>query len=143
MADQTDPAIARTICEVLGAVPGWDFSEEFGHVFTDDVVPVWRGRIGDTPDRGVGVRLYDGGDDPINDERFRLVQLRFRGRRGDPDVADELASTALPVMEAVSRVGGISGIRRNSFGPLGADNNGREERTDDYIIILDTPEASS
>jgi len=40
-------------------------------------------------------------------------------------------------------VGGISGVSRLSMAPAGADENGREERTENYLIILDNQEALS
>ena len=40
------------------------------------------------------------------------------------------------------RTGGINHIHRTSFGPLGADVNGREERSENYSVVLDNPEAA-
>lgn len=137
-----DATLTTTICELLGALEGdWAWKED--SPYTSSEIGVFYGQIGDTPDRAVGVRVYATTDIPLEHLSWRRVQLRHRGARDRPDGADELASATFAALQGLSRVGGISGANRMSMAPLGADQNGREERTDNYIIILDNPEAFS
>ena len=65
-----------------------------------------------------------------------------RGARNQPDSADQLAGLAFLLLQGRMRTGGINHIHRTSFGPLGADGNGREERADNFTITLDNLEVS-
>lgn len=136
----SDRDVTLAICRLLGEMPGWSWSEEgpypHGHV------GIFYGAIPDKPDRAIGVRVYGGSDDAVVYEPTRLVQLRIRGARGEPDGADEIADWAFRLLQGRARTLGLSWIERRSFGPLGADKNGREERTDNYHISLDNMEAS-
>lgn len=136
-----DRELTILLCEILGSIPGWSWSAA-GASYPAGVVGVFYGSIGATPDRAVGVRIYSG-DDPLIYSPIRRMQLLVRGARGRPDGADTLASLAFLVLQSKARYRGISRIERNSFGPLGADGNGREERTDNYLIALDNMEAIS
>jgi len=102
---------------------------------------VFYGTLKDSPDRAAAVQLYS----PTDEDHLaiRRAQVIVRGRKGDRYDADRLAGHVFLALQRLSRVGGISDIRRISGGPLGADNNGREERSDNYQITLDNPEASS
>jgi hypothetical protein len=134
-----DVTLTKLICSILGTLPGWAWRE--GAPYTADEVGIFYGAIPDFPDQAVGVRLYavvDSRDDPAQ----RRVQLTIRGKPGRPDGADSLAGFALAALDDLSRVAGINGARRTSMGPLGADTNQREERSENYTIILDNPEAS-
>lgn len=133
--------LTKQICAVLGEITGWEWDED--EPYTSDVVGVFYGAIGPTPDRACGVRVYATSDDDIEHIHWRRVQLRLRGGKGRPDGADVLAGQAFEVLPRLSRVGGISGVSRLSMAPAGADENGREERTENYIIILDNQEALS
>lgn len=138
-----DVELTRELCRLLAVIPGWEYQDDPAVAFTPGSVAVFRGPLAAAPDRAVGVRVYGGTDDRVSGLKTRRAQLRIRGGRAQPNGADELASAALAALQGLSRVGGISDIRRFSFGPAGADGNGREERTDNYTIILDNPEASS
>lgn len=131
-----DDALTTRLCQLLGAIPTFDFPTH-----TPAGVGVFYGRIDDAPDRAVGVRVYGAVDE--EHLHWRRAQIRLRGGRRQRDGADRLASVVFTALQGLSRVGGISGIRRESMTPLGADQNGREERTENYIIILDNQEASS
>lgn len=138
MADlREDVELTKRVCELLGTIDDWVWPS----TSTADV-GVFYGRIGDSPSRAVGARVYMTSDER-DDVAWRRLQLRFRGERGDPTGADRLADRAFVRLHRLSRLGGISGISRLSMAPSGADENGREERTDNYLIILDNPEASS
>lgn len=137
-----DDALVFLLGQILGRIPGWRWDPETTS-FSDEIVPIFYGRIDSEPDRAVGIRLYGTEDFLPEVLHERRVQLRFRGRAGDPRGANKLASPAFAMLQGLSRVGGISDIRRLSMSPLGADDNGREERTDNYLITLDNLEATS
>ena len=136
----TDREVTLAICQLLGEMPGWNWSPH--GTYSADGVGIFYGPILDAPDRAIGVRVYGGSDDAVVYEPQRLVQLRIRGARGAPDGADELADWAFRLLQGRSRTLGLSWVERRSFGPLGADGNGREERSDNYLISIDNPEAS-
>lgn len=134
-----DVTLTLHICRILARLPGWMFSED-GTPYTAEHVAIFYGAIGPDPDRAIGVRVYAATDEDISTRR---VQLRIRGARHQRLSADRLADLAFTVLHGLSRVGGINDIRRISMTPLGSDTNGREERTENYQIILDNPEVSS
>lgn len=136
-----DASLTIKLCEILGTIPGWHWRPN-GPAYTSSEVAIYYGAIPDETYRAaVGVRVY--GDAEADGVLGRRVQLRFRSPRGARDGADKLAHPAWVVLTGLSRVGGISGARRRSFTPAGADGNGREERTDNYTITLDNTEAAS
>ena len=128
----SDHELTELLCQALGAIPGWQYPAT-----NSSSLGVFYGAIGTTPDQAVGVRVYGVADTRVSGVRGRRVQLRFRGRKGARSGADELEPPATAVLEGLSRVGGISGITHLSMAPLGADDNAREERTDNYIITFD------
>ena len=136
----TDAELTVAICEMLGELPGWSWSTS--GTYPADRVGVFYGAIPDAPDRAVGVRVYGGTDDPVVYSPTRSVQLLIRGARNQPDSADQMAALAFLLMQGRMRAGGINHIQRTSFGPLGADGNGREERSENYVITLDNLEVS-
>jgi hypothetical protein len=156
-----DVTLTKSLCEWLGGIEGWAWRET-GEPYSDDAVApdvdlspedelapdvsevgVFYGRLKPSPDRAVGVRIYGTTDVAHEFVGWRRAQLRFRGDPDRPDGADELAVAAFARLQGLSRLGGISGVHRESMAPLGADQNGREERSDNYIIILDNQEAST
>lgn len=137
-----DVTLTETICALLGRVPGWSYDPDpEAPPYPESVVGIFYGAIDAHPDRAIGVRLYGFDDDDLS---VRRVQLMLRGPKDDSTAGvDALASVAFLVLHGLSRAGGISDIRRVSAGPLGADESGREERSDNYQIIIDNPEALS
>jgi hypothetical protein len=134
-----DVQLTYRICELLGTVPGWHWDPDpDAPAYPSTGVGIFYGAIEDKPDRAIGVKCY-GSDD--GDVLVRRVQLRLRGRSHDRTDADALAGVAFLVLHGLSRVGGISDARRISTGPLGADESEREERSENYQITLDNPEA--
>lgn len=132
-----DDTLTKRICELLARIPTFEFLT----TPPSGGVAVFYGRIEDSPDRAVGVRIYG-----TTDERhlhWRRMQIRIRGAKRSRDDADRIAAVAFAALHGLSRMGGISGISRESMSPGGADGNGREERTDNYIITLDNQESSS
>ena len=136
----TDRDLTIAICQMLGELPGWSWSTT--GTYPADRVGVFYGPIPDAPDMAVGVRVYGGTDDVEVYSPTRSVQLLIRGARNQPDSADRLASLAFLMLQGRMRTGGINHIQRTSFGPLGADVNGREERAENYTITLDNLEVS-
>jgi hypothetical protein len=138
-----DSELTDIICRALGGIEGWEYLET-AEAYPPDDVAVFYGAIGSTPNRAAGVQVY-GASDPDEDEgpSSRRVQLRLRGRPRDRADADDMADEARPVLIGISRQQGISSISRQSMARLGADSNGREQRSENYLIILDNPEAST
>ena len=135
-----DSTLTRTVCGLLGEIPGWAWRPD-GPAYTASEVGVFYGAIGASPDRAAGVRVYGSDDDLVTGLAVRRVQVWVRGAPRDPSGADALADAAFGVLQGLSRREGISGISRLSMAPLGADTNGREERSDNYIVTIDNPEA--
>lgn len=144
MADIDDVAVTQAVCAWLGGIPGWVYDPDGTATLQPGDVLVVYGPIPEDADVAVGVRIYGGEDanDITVSVDWRAVQLRFRGAKGAPHGADLLASAANARMKKLSRTGGISGASRASLAPLGADTNGRQERSDNYEITLDNQEAS-
>lgn len=136
-----DSTLTRLVCSLLADLPGWEW-RPFGPDYQDDETAIFYGAIDATPDRAIGARVYSGTDDPVKVLSSRRMQLRFRGRPGRVDDADNMADLAFLRLQGVSRVGGISGIRRESMSPSTADDTDRQQRTDNYTLILDNQEAS-
>ena len=137
----TDDAVTLALCEMLGQVPGWHWSLTTKPPAGE--VGIFYGDIPDSPDRAIGVRVYGGSDDPLVYQPARSVQLRIRGARDDKDDADRIAGFAFALLQGRSRVRGLSWVQRETFGPLGADTNGREERSENYSVFLDNPEVGT
>ena len=135
-----DVALTHLICSILGTIPGWDWTrQDPDHVYAPDAVVIFYGALATEPDTAVGVRIYGTTDE--RDLGWRRVQLRLRGERGRPEGADALSAPSFAALHELSRLGGISSISRQSMAPAGADGNRREERTENYLIILDNLEA--
>lgn len=135
-----DVELTELICEHLGGLEGWRWAGEGAYPQT--VVGVFYGAIDASPDRAVGVSTYDRADRPREFVRGRRVQLLLRGQRGDPGGADALADVAVPRMEALALVPGIAYVEPLTFARLGADENGRQERTENFHITFDNEEAT-
>lgn len=104
-------------------------------------VRLFYGPVGGAPDEAVGVTVYGGSDDLVNGLATRRVQLMHRGGRNAPGGADRLAAASFGALQGLSRTSGINTAFRLSWARLGADGNGRQERSDNYQIILDNAEA--
>lgn len=132
-----DETLTVAVCAHLGGIDGWAWSDSTA--YPSDQVGVYYGSIPDAPDLAVGVRLYGATDDDLSTRR---VQLRLRGARQDRAGADRLGAAALERMHSTPHPPGIAYIRRQSMAPYGADTNQREERTENYLIILDNKESA-
>lgn len=130
--------LTTTVCTLLDAagVGKWRPSG-----YTAAEVGIFYGAIGSTPDRAIGVTTYLQSDDVVTGLAVRRVQIRCRGARGTPNGADVIADAAFAALHRTYHVSGLASIARTSTAPLGADGNGRQERTDNYVIVIDNPEA--
>ncbi|WZH36240.1 MAG: minor capsid protein [Microbacterium enclense] len=138
-----DAELTRWLVEKLGSIDGWTWLDEGSYDYSTDQVTLHEGAIPSDARRAVGVRVYGGTDDDITDVKQRRVQLRLRGGNGDPNGANRLGDVAHTFLRGLFREGVISQIIRISFDPQGADANGREERTDNLLIIFDNEESPS
>lgn len=136
-----DADLTILVATVLAQIPGWAWRPD-GPAYSAGEVGMMYGALTAEPDRLVGIRVTGGSDEPIVFNSRRQLQLRFRGRPGVRDDADRMAGQACAELDGLTRFAGISFAERISFGPLGADTNAREERTDNYQIDLDNPEAT-
>lgn len=91
-------------------------------------------RLASSPDAGIAITVYATEDDIT--ARIRRVQFWSRGDRDDPFSADRIADDLLAHLHWLHNDPVVSRARRLSFAQLGQDGNGRDERTDNYQIIL-------
>lgn len=134
-----DATLTKRLLAYLGMLPGWEWWER-PDPYPSTVVGLFYGELKTAPDRAVAVRVY-APQDGVHVSR-RRVQLRSRGAQRRLDGADQLADIAFVALDGLSRYRGILRAERISFAPLGADQSGRQERTDNYLITLDNLEAS-
>lgn len=95
-----------------------------------------------SPDNAVAVTVYAVEDDLTLPNVTVAVQLRFRCERGSRTAVDDWADEVFGVLHGHRfTVGGrlVQQCRRLSVAPMGADENGREERADNYELILRRP----
>lgn len=135
-----DETLTIRLCEIVGALPGFAW-RPYGPAYTPSEIAVHYGAIDEQTDRAVGIRVYSPIDEP--GLHSRRVQLHVRGGRHQPFGADRIAAVLLALLHERPRGDGMVSILRTSAAPLGADTNGREERTENYLITLDNLEASS
>jgi len=134
-----DETITNRLGEILGQLPTFAW-RPFGPDPTDLEIGLYYGAVQDKPDRGVGISVYSPADQP--DLLARRVQFDVRGGRGQPFGADRLAGILFTVLDHRPRGSGFASILRTSFTRLGADTNGRDRRTENYLITLDNQEAT-
>lgn len=104
-------------------------------------VGIFYGAIDSEPDRAIGITSYLPTDDVVTGLAIRRVQFRFRGARANPAGANDLADATFTVLQGLTRRNGINHAERVSSAQLGVDQNARLERTDNYSITIDNPEA--
>lgn len=135
-----DETLTMRLCEIVGALPLFAW-RPYGPMYANPEIGVHYGAIDDQTDKAVGIRAYSPIDEP--NLLSRRVQLHIRGGRREPFGADRIAGVLFAVLHERPRGDGMASILRTSAAPLGADLNGREERTENYLITLDNLEASS
>ncbi|KMM44860.1 hypothetical protein CWIS_13580 [Cellulomonas sp. A375-1] len=133
-----DATLTRLIAAWLAAagVGAW---RPTGPTYTTGEVGIFYGPIAEIPDRAIGVTVYSSTDPVSTGTTVRYVQVRYRGAPGAPAGADTLASAGFAALHGVHRRGGVARARRISSARLGADDTGRQERTDNYEFILNPP----
>lgn len=133
-----DATLTRLVATWL-ATAGVGVWRPAGPTYTAGEVGMFYGPIADSPDRAVGVAVYSSADPVSTGITVRFVQVRYRGAPGVPSGADVLASAGFAAIHGVHHRDGVARARRISSARLGADDNGRQERTDNYEFILNTP----
>lgn len=136
-----DVTLTQAVCTQL-AVAGVGVWRPTGPAYTASEVGIFYGPVGAAPDRAVGVAVYYTDDPVIGFQPTRRVQVRYRGPKGSPWGADALSDAGFRALHDTYPGGGIARIVRVSSARLGADETGRQERTDNYELILDNPEAT-
>ena len=109
--------------------------------YTRDDVALTLKKLPPQPDNAIAVEVYDQEDDIVLPGSTIYVQLMFRaaagGQRGD---VDNIADAAFDALHGRHRfnAGSVRVARayRISSAPLGADDNGREERSDNYALTV-------
>lgn len=103
--------------------------------------------IPQAPDRIVTLAAYPiGGEDPGMADHDTAIQFRLRGTT-DPRVCDDLADAVYDLLHGARALtwGGIPIIRmrRQSYTSLGADSNGRWERSENYYLLTMRPTSNN
>ena len=132
-------AVTTAVCQLLHDFGVGVWSPTQAYLTTD--VGVFYGPLGTLPDRAIGLTVYAATDDVETGLAHRYLQVRCRGAVGAPNGADALADSAFAALHGLYQTSGIARITRTSTAYLGADTNGRTERTDNYMLIIDNPEA--
>lgn len=95
----------------------------------------------DAPDRCVTLSLVDNTDDPTMPLGRKMLQVRGRGNRNDPLDVGELLDPIFDILHSRTNlvVGGqtIIQILREVSAPMGADDNHRWERADQFYMDVD------
>lgn len=135
-------ALTTSIAGLLDAA-GVGVWRPTGPDYTDSETGIFYGAIGPSPDKAIGVSVYGQQDDIETTVQTRSVQIRYRGAPGVPNGADIVADAGFEALQGTYHVPGIARITRSFVSNLGADTSGRQERADNYTIVLDALEASS
>ena len=133
MTVMDDATLTEHVCQVLAdAGLGWVYSQG---AYAAGQVGIFYGQAGPSPDRAVGVSVY-ATDDPLGGPARRWVQVYVRGAKNVRRDADVMAGQVFGVLHRWHHAGPVSRYIRVSSAPLGADDSGRQERADNYQIIL-------
>ena len=103
--------------------------------------------IPQTPDRLITLAPYplDGGEHRGMADHDSALQIRVRGTQ-DPRVCEDLADAVFDLLDSCGRLtlGGIPVVDmwRQSYTSLGADGNGRWERSENYYLNAMRPTAN-
>lgn len=126
--------------EQLGAagVGSWITSGTYG----DDETAIVLGRTPPAPDRVIALASYPVEDDPQIPVSVLGVQVRCRAT-ADPRAADDLADQVFDLWHGAMNllIGGVRVVQilRRSSTPLGQDQSGRWERSDNYYMTVQRP----
>jgi hypothetical protein len=110
--------------------------------YTDGETAIVLGRTPEGPDRVIALASYPVDDDPQIPVSVLGVQVRCRGT-ADPRVADDLADSVFDLWHGAMNVlvGDVRVVQilRQSSTPLGQDQSGRWERSDNYYFTVQRP----
>jgi len=90
----------------------------------------------------VALATYNNIDDPAGSDSTVFLQVRTRAPDDDPRKANAISGGVFNSLQGLrATVNGIRIVygRRNSSYPLGIDGNGRQERTDNYELMVHRP----
>jgi hypothetical protein len=137
-----DDELTIAICELLHDAGAGIWNPAIGATYAATDTVIWYGALGTAPHRGIAVAVYTPVvDDPQTGLTARRVQLRSRGAPDDPRGANQIAGKGFAALHRTIRSRGVAFGVRQSFARLGPDGSRRQERTDNYTITLDNPEA--
>lgn len=105
--------------------------------------PIMMGVVPSGPDEVLTLTAYGITDDPSLSDSVHGMQVRGRAGR-DPRTVDALLDDVFDVLHGLHGVDLPGGIRlelalRRSWTPLGADDNSRHERSDNYALTVHRP----
>ena len=108
-------------------------------VYDGQLPAVFHGRMPATPDDAITVNLY-ADDRAVDRSPHVMMQVRCRTAGRDPRTTNHLADTLFGLLHDQTNVvwGGLNVLscRRMFRADMGADENGRYERADNYLLIL-------
>jgi hypothetical protein len=109
--------------------------------YPKDSTALFRKSMGDKPDRAVAVNVYDFELPPWPQSGVvALVQIRTRVPKGDPNAVDDLGDAIVNLLHGVHHASwGEVKVERCTYsfgGSIGADPSGRQERADNFRIVL-------
>lgn len=133
-----------SVKELLEGLAVWLASQGFGvyrtstpYTAADKAITIKR--LPATPDWALAVNVYDVADEISLPTKRVRVQLRFRAP-GIPTAVDEWADDVAAALHGLHHFTAgnvrIERAERINFAALGVDDNRREERTDNYELIL-------
>jgi len=128
--------LTTAVCALLDAAGVGEWRPA-GPAYTAAETGIFYGALGALPDKAIGVTCYTATDDIVTGLATRRVQVRCRGARNVPNGADLIADAVFAAIHGLYRTSGFARITREFPAPLGADGNSRQERTDNYLLVLD------
>jgi hypothetical protein len=115
-------------------------------VYTTDQIGIVLGVPTQQPPSLVALAAYGNADDPALSDSTMQMQVRVRAPNADPRPADDLADAVFDTLQGLHGADLIGGVRlvyarRVSTLPLGIDGSGRQERADNYDLMVHRPSA--
>lgn len=110
--------------------------------YADSEIGIVIGPPSQSPPSLVALAAYNNSDDPSGSDSTVFLQVRSRAPDDDPRKASALSSGVFNSLQGLRAT--VNGIRivygkRNSSAQLGIDGNGRQERTDNYELMVHRP----
>lgn len=111
-------------------------------VYDDTDIGIVLGVPTQSPRSLIALAAYGNTDDPAASDSTMQLQVRLRGADADPTGADDLADAVFDALQGLrADLNGVRLVygRRASTLPLGVDGNGRQERSDNYDLMVHRP----